>query len=353
MRRFVFRLLLLAIAGTAAIAGCGPRRGPGSVNPHARIVVTDESEIRSRLGHRARALLREERFDEIEAIAESLRTADARWPSGAPKLVSFAQRGFQEVDDPSQAQQWEDHLAQLRVWRDARPQSSLAPIALAEALDGRGWTARGTGLANTIRRRQWERLYNDLDDADVMLRQCPAAARDNPLWYESMLAVQHGLGADHDSTYRLLLAEAIARFPLHHRFYVNAAIHLMPRWYGAPGEMAAFTLGATRPLPDSVADEYYARVVTSQAHYYANVFKENEGLSWPHTLSGLRLWRRHWPASTQPTSALALLSSLADQPQYARQAFAQLGDTLDFEILGSRQNYEWARAYASSSPPTR
>jgi hypothetical protein len=343
MRHFARLLVLLLIA---AVANCAPRGDPRAAYAPARIVVANEDQVRSGLGHYARALLREQRFDEIEAIAESLRASNACWPSGAPKLVSFAERGFEEVDDASQPEQWLDHLTGLRQWKDARPRSILARIALAEALIGRGWTARGSGYAKTVRKSQWDRLYSDLDEAEGILRQCPARARDNPLWYEAMLEVQHSLGDHRDSTYRALLLEAIAKFPLHHRFYANAAIHLMPRWYGGPGAMAAFTLNATRLLPDSLADEYYARVVTSQADYYSNVFTENLGLSWQHTFKGLRLWRKHWPQSTQPASALALLACMAGRPQYAREAFAQLGDTLDLDIWGTRQRYDRARTYA-------
>jgi hypothetical protein len=335
------------------LAGCASRPASNqarNASSPGRIVVLDEDQDRGRFGHRARVMLAEARYDDIERMADSLQATGVCWSSGAPKVVSFASRGFSEVDDPTDANQWSDLLQNLRTWAEARPASRWASLALAEALTGRGWEARGGKWARNVSDGQFRRMLSDLDEATQILGQCPQAARGNPLWYEAMLRAHHGLGPSHDAAYRELLTKAIARFPTYHRFYVNGAIHLMPRWYGAKDELANFAYGATRALPDSLADEYYARVMVDQCNYSADPYAENEGANWVRTRHGLELWKRHWPASTQPTSALAMLGYLSGNRGLARHAFLALGDTLELEVWRGRANYDLCRQWAFATP---
>lgn len=340
----------LAAIAMLLIAGCGRSRTSAS-NQQATyaprtLVYLDEDNDRARLGRRARMMLAHEAFDTIEMTADSLARTDERWYSGAPKLVSFIHRGFDEVDDAEDAGSWERHLAMLRQWSDARPNSVWAPIALAEGLIARAWAARGHGYSNTVSKERWQRFEHDLNEARMILDQSPPAARENPLWYEAAMSAEHGLGSQGTMRYRALLREALRKFPTYQRFYVSAAVHLMPRWYGGDGELVDFMETFASALPDSIGDEFYARVAIDQTHYCDNLFDEYTGISWPRMRHGLVLWQSHWPRSTQPRNALAYLATEHGDRQLARQAFESLGDTLEFEIWQSRPTYENYRAWA-------
>ena len=84
--------------------------------------------------------------------------------------------------------------------------------------------------------------------------QSRLARTTGPLWYEARLNAEHGLGPAGDERFRSILPEAIGIYPHHFRFYVQAANHLLPRWYGKPGELARFGEAIARALPDSVAN---------------------------------------------------------------------------------------------------
>lgn len=335
--RAVLLLLLILV-----VPACSPAKR--SANAIAdRLVYLSEDSTRSEYGRRVRMLLHGERFDRLDAMADSLGRSGGYWPSGRPHRDSFI-RGFAEVDDVKSPKAWEEHLFRLRRWTEVRPESYAARCALAEGLIARGWAARGEDWASTVSQSEWQRFGNDLHEARQILRRMPAPAQDTYAWRVAMLQVLHGMSED--SLYRELAFSSLRRHPAEPRLYTNMAIHLMPRWYGEPGEWEAFANEATAALPDSISDEFYARIVTSQSIYAQNVFRESPGLSWPRTRRGLLAWRRRWPASTQPTSAAALLGWMAGDRDLSRASFESLRDTFDVEVWYWTKPYLEARKWA-------
>lgn len=282
----VFRVRRFAPFACLALVGCGFLDG---APPGVHAVITDEAAVRGRYGAHVRHLLEEGSFDEVEAIADSLRSHDSRWPSGASAMVTLLTRGFGEVEGGSRPAVWARHLGHLRAWVHKDPGSSIARLALAEGFVGRGLAARGTNWAHTVSPVEWQQLAGNLREAARILQSFSESDRSNPEWFEASLAVLGSAGPQADSAYRALAREAMRRFPDRHRFYVNMAIHLMPRWYGAPGDWESFADTSTKALPDSIADEFYARVVTNQSLFVENVFKDSQGLSWDRTKRGLEM----------------------------------------------------------------
>jgi hypothetical protein len=165
------------------------------------------------------------------------------------------------------------------------------------------------------------------------------------------MAVLHDQGPDQDSLYWEIFNEGRRKFPDDFRLYAHAAYHLMPRWYGQPGDWERFATWCVDSLPDSLGAEFYSRIVEDQSTYVVNVFRESTGLSWERTKRGLEAWQRRRPQSIQPRSALAKLAWEAGQPEDAAQAFAQLGDTCEVEIWRDSNRFlearEWARRNAA------
>lgn len=329
------------------VLACSPAKQSAEANPE--LVYVDEDLTRGEYGHQVRVLLNGERFDRLDAMADSLERAGGYWPSGRTLLDTFYDRGFGEIDDEESPEAWRAHIHHISRWTEAHPESHAARYAMAEALIGRGWAARGTGWASTVSRREWRRFDRGLEEAGRVLRRMPAAAQDTYEWRMAMLQVLHGTGED--SLYRVLADSSLKSHPDEWRLYANIAIHLMPRWYGKIGEWEAFADKATASLPDSISDEFYARIVTNQAKYVDNVFEESEGLSWPRTKRGLLAWQRRWPSSTQPRSAAALLGWMAKDRDLARASFESLSDTFEVEIWHWMPPYAKARTWAMQGMP--
>ena len=310
-------------------------------------VLIRESERARLFGMRARQVLQRRRYADLDALADTLRARPERFADGTSLLTALFEDGFGSVNDPNDPAQWDRHLDRLREWMDTRPQSSAARVALAEALIGRGWAARGNSWAGEVSHPQWERFESDLDEAMLILTQSPPEARDDAQWYRTMMRALHGLGEEQDSTYRATFQEAIARFPDDPRFYVGMAGHLLPRWYGLPGQWEQFATEVVHQLPDSLGVEIYARILTEESRYTDSIFRDSPELSWETTSRGLDVWQRRYPRSHDPESARALLAWQAGRRDDARRAFAAVGDTVDLDVWHSVGRYRTARRWAA------
>jgi hypothetical protein len=346
------RRLAAALPLLLVLAGCGGRQTAGanaqasSVPKH--VFVANEKDRRFQFGRRIRFKATHQQFDQLEVMADSLQRTGECWPSGRPMIETFHENGFGEVDDAADPVQWEELLAGLREWYDARPDSRVAGVALAEALTARAWAARGHGWGSTVTPEQWQRFFRDLDEAGQLLSQIPVASRNNCEWHIAMMRVLHGSGGDADSSYWVVANDALTRFPFSLPLYTNCANHLLPRWYGIEGQWEKFADESTKQLPDSIADEFYARIVLAQSHMMANVFNESPGLSWERIEHGLATWRQRCPQSLQPENALAYLACLAGKHELAQRTFASMGDTFELEIWEEGKVYWSFRAWAEA-----
>ncbi|NOT32896.1 MAG: DUF4034 domain-containing protein [Candidatus Eisenbacteria bacterium] len=298
-----------------------------------------------------RARLELRAFDALEAKAAELRSSRECFPSGVAKLGAFYEETFgrlpqERMRDPDA---WLLHLERLREWVDTRPGSITARVALAHALIGRAWAARGGGWASSVSEARAQSFEHDLDEARQLLLSCAPAARDEAEWYRALMKTQHGLGDDpaYRETYRI----AFDRFPEDERFHIGMAGHLMPRWFGQPGEWERFAESCASQLPDSIGDEMYVRMLVDQDRFALNLFREHPQLSWERTRRGADAWHRRCPGSTQPMSALALFAWQTGHREDARRAFEAIGDTLELDVWHFDFRFGDARKWAQAGVP--
>ena len=323
-----------AVAILELLAGaCAPH--PPS---HTHVMVYSDRVDREGFGLHIRRVLRAERFDQLDAIADSLQRVDSRFDDGASRLFAYYFFGMRAVDNPQDPAEWQQQLDQLRAWQDARPQSREAPVAIAAALIGRGWAARGGGYAPTVSANGWRGFAGDLQEARSILDQCADQSKRSPLWYEAELDVMHGLGVD-PAEFDTIYFEAVRAFPTFDRFHADRSENLMPRWYGAPGDWERAAAEAAPGLPDSLRDEIYARIVVYQSTRVMDVFKESPGLDWDRTVRGLEVWQRRFPASPEPLNALAMFAYQTGRREVARQTFKRLGNRIEKDTWGYPQLY--------------
>src|SRR5262249_20972675 len=296
------------------------------------------------LGHSVRTMLAARQYERLEALVDSLQRDHVCWVSGNSKLATVCGMGFGDVDDPGDPSKGATHLDQLRTWVDARPSSDLPQLAIAEALIGRAWAARGHGWARNVSSDRRQRFGDDLEEAIERLSQCSPETQKGLVWCSAMMRALHGAGED--SLYRELARESLERFPAEARLYVVVANHLMPRWYGDPGDWQMFADRATAALPDSIRDEFYARIVLDEAGYLDNVFEDGGKVDADRALRGLDQWQRRWPRAEEPRSGRAMLAWMAGDRATARQAFAALRDTCNVDVWRTLPRYWKARQWA-------
>src|ERR1700724_1492406 len=100
----------------------------------------------------AARILKEEKFGELDCLADHARSGKERLTGGIWKIHLLYEGLRQPVPYPVHATQedWTYLLQRLRRWVKARPESITARVALALAYLDYAHDARGSGYANTV-----------------------------------------------------------------------------------------------------------------------------------------------------------------------------------------------------------
>ncbi|MGH7740606.1 MAG: hypothetical protein ACRENS_01140 [Candidatus Eiseniibacteriota bacterium] len=304
-------------------------------------------------GTRVRLMLHARQYDALEAMADSLVRNDLEFPNGVRYIDAFFERGFAEVNQPGGSSgRWAALLQDLRDWNEARPNSAIARLALAQGLIGRGLIARDPSPPMVVSNEEWRPHVTDADEALRILQQATDCGPLRANWYSAELAALDVNGRKADTAYRSTVRAALAEFPDASRFYRSEARHRSPRWCGNRREWAAYVDTCASSLPDTLRDEIYARIVADQDRITAKVFQENPTLSWERTVHGLDGWINRCPHSLEALSEAARLARDKGDAQVARAAFAYLGDSIDVDCWSSYSQvwaaHEWARTQGNS-----
>ena len=184
-------------------------------------------------------LLKQEKFAELDCVANAARSSKARFSGGAWK-VHMLYFGLAEPQ-PGHAteQDWRNHLRRLNQWVAARPNSITAQVALAKSYVNYAWDARGTGYSDTISNSGVKLFHQRLEKAKVILDGASALHNKCPEWYVVMQQVAQGLSWDLPRTTALF--EKAASFEPGYFYYYRAhATILLPKWQGEDGDAARF-----------------------------------------------------------------------------------------------------------------
>ncbi len=342
----IFLLLVLAVA--IAAAGCAiPRPASQSAAGHS-YTVSDARGLRRAFGREVRRLLLARDYDQLEQMAAELRASKARFGNGRWKLHHFYLDGFSLWNEDQTERSWARLVKEARAWSEARPRSITAPVALAYALTGHAWYARGGGYGYTVSDEGWNLMRLRLREARSALEVANALPERCPGWWEAAQRVALGQGWSRQE-YDSLLSEAIARHPDYDGYFRQGAQYYMPRWYGAEGEWEALADASTRQLPQPECDVMYAHVVWSQLGYYGNIFTESAA-SWERTRAGFQAMLERDTVSLEIKSAYCELAVAAGDRETARALFAQLGNRIELSVWRSVNRFYEKRSWALARP---
>ena len=293
--------------------------------------------------NQTRALYNNRKFDELEALAGNLHANKARFGNGSWKIYYFYD--CQECHDKEPESMWQLHAQIHKEWIEAKPQSITARVAYANFLVDYAWHARGGGWADTVTQTGWRLFEDRLADALKVLDDSASLKEKCPMWWRVRMTVALGQGWQR-AEYEKLFTEAKEMEPEFFSYDVARAWHLMPRWYGEPGEWEA-AAEAEAKRPGSLGLEGYARVVIAQSDRYNNIFEETK-ISWPDTRKGLELLRQKYPDSLQILSSSCKLACLSGDRDLAKQLFEEIGGRMEPNIWKNKNYFIKCRNWAHS-----
>ena len=233
--RFGAALLALGLWLASPPARADEPAAPGKADePSERII-----EVRGDVER----MLMDGRTDELDAIADGYRASRVRVRGGSWALAQFydwvtpfAGSGCGCAPDISTVP-FDDKRKAIEAWLERRPHSLTAHIALAELWNSRAWQLRGARTGPETTDTQWQ----GFNDAMTRSRQAlaPVDETADPMVY--YLKMNMAAVGDHPLLrLQSLHVRARAAFPTFAGYETQIYYYRLERWFGRPGEAAAF-----------------------------------------------------------------------------------------------------------------
>jgi hypothetical protein len=285
-------------------------------------------------------------YDALDRAAREARTGKARFKGGVWKLYDFYDAlGSPIMGAQAMEEDWKFHIASLKAWESARPESVTAVVALAETYDDYADHARGGGYADTVSDAGWKLYGERVALAASTLAEAVKLKEKCPFWYEVMQRVAIAQGWDKAQA-RKLFDEAAAFEPTYYHFYREYANFLMPKWYGNPGETEAFAEEISNQIGGQEGKFVYFEIASLATCQCDSDDSHMQYLSWPKIKEGYGALGQLYGYSNLKRNRFAHMAVEANDKVSAQQAFALIGDDWDHSVWRSNRKFEDAKAWA-------
>jgi hypothetical protein len=243
-----------------------------------------------------------------------------------------------------------ERLARLRAWVQARPRSTAAKIALAEALNRAGWLRRGSGYSDAVTDKGWAELARFTAEARRVLEGVGAAGEDDARYWELRVV----LAEPEERNVLAIARRAAARGHHDPAFYRRAGAYLHAKWGGSAAAYRAYTEEVTKLTAPTFGEGMYAWLAhQASLNVVAKEFAEDYAFDWERMKRGFEDIIALAPDWLPSHHRYALMASRVQDRQTARALFQrrELGWYPGAEAMWRhRSNYESIREWALRVP---
>lgn len=304
--------------------------------------VIDGPIARNQLKREVQNLLYQEKFDDLDNMAQELRKSKARFPEGVWKLQFFYEGLASKDKSPEGVRK---HFALIDKWLQKSPDSITARVAAADAWQEFGANVRGKGYADTVSDEAWRVLAESFQKAYQFLEKKPEGTDDCPERYASLINIAKIQGWARPQ-FDALFQEAVAYEPTYYPIYLQTAYYLLPRWHGEEGEWQQFAKDAIKLTPESEGKSVYMRIVGSLLMVSDITSFSDPGISWPLLKQAYIDTEQNFPGSRWNLNMFCKYACQAGDKETARQLFKRIGDRPYLEAWGGRTEFENWRKWA-------
>jgi hypothetical protein len=282
-----------------------------------------------------------EDFGALEATAERARALTTHFPGGKAELEvfydSFSKESCTQYYDSLSETAGKSRVALVERWLGEKPDSLTARIASAIVWEQFSWTSRGNGYANTVSQAQWAVFSDRVKTAAQFMRNVDPTRDAHAYLVLLDLARDFNLPRPQIDT---VFRQAHDRFPTYLAYYTTYAVLILPKWFGAPGDMADYTHSL---LGDPGGDDgamAYSRVAErlSWEADIADIYRY-AGLNWADVQRGFALRESKYGLDKYAWISLCYFAALAGDRGAAREAFRHVSRLEDWPKGGRHDFY--------------
>ena len=273
------------------------------------------------------ALDRED-FATLSATVKAARTLTARFPGGRTVLEGFYDTvaGSGCVGNSAYLQPfWRDEKAvdrrsdHLNHWREDGSDPIGSAIALAEFWDDFAWVSSGSSWMSKLPLMENYLFNQRVETASSYLKDM-----DPRVDAEAYLTLMNLARDQHQSRFKIdaLFEEARRQYPTVITYYRDYAEMLMPRWYGARGEVGEFARSLLRDPGGDDGAIFYSRVLERVAYDpEVDVLLAEIGPDWTVARDAFQIREKRYGLSSNAWGALCYLAAASGDRPTAREAF--------------------------------
>lgn len=293
-------------------------------------------------------MLENERFDELDCLANSLRASQERFAGGMWKL-HILYWGLESPLQHATEKDWSAHLKRLKRWVSGNPESITARIALAEAYMKYAWDARGPDSSDTVSNNGWRLFAERAKEAKQVLDKASTLKAKCPEWYVAMESVALAEGWDRQQE-RALVEQAIAAEPGYYYVYRMYSTYLLPKWYGEDGDTEKFAAEIADRIGGEKGDAVYFQIA---GYLVCNCDDQPQltRMSWPRIQKGFAGLEKEYGTSLTNLNQLALMAVKLKDSVVADRAFQRIGEQWSEATWKKETNFETSKTWAAQTAP--
>jgi len=288
-------------------------------------------------------LLKERKFAELDCLADQAWVEKSRFSGGTWKLAEI----YTALEEPRPGHptepDWRQHLRLLEQWKNLRPRSITARVALAESYVSYGWDARGTGYSDSVSDSGWKLMAQRVQNAKGILDQASRLGAKCPEWYIAMLDVAQGQNWPLDQI-TAVFEQGVKVEPEFQHLYRVYAVHLLPKWSGQEGDAARFAEEAANKIGGDDGDILYYQIASKAVCGCHD--RDSTYFSWPRVLKGYAALEKKYGLSLLELNHFAALATDFNDWIAAKAAFDRIGDNWAKEVWGDEQSFKSSQAMA-------
>ena len=275
-----------------------------------------------KLKKQADKLLGSKNFVGLEMWLDKLRTSQETLPTGALK-IDHIYSWWLSIIDPSKADMFESLLDK---WSEAAPEAVTPHILRADFYVNKAWKERGHKTIDEVTKEGYQGYQLFLKKAQKSIKDAEKLDKTDPYLYFTKMSA-HMNEPDAPRILKETFEEGVQVAPGYLRLYQARANHLLPRWFGRPGDCVALAEWAAEWTFDSLGDGLYAVVASNVArHNRLEDIALYHNFSWPRIAKGYQDLNQVYPLTYYEAHEMCRLAAAHGDYKTTSRILKTIGD---------------------------
>jgi hypothetical protein len=311
------------------------------------ISMANELQTREDINKQVKELVLNQKYSELEVMAEKFREDELRTSSGLWMLTLFyGAIGEINRHNKKDPEAWIGLRKNVDSWMSKYPNSPTPYIAKSIILKDEAWSIRGNGYSSSVKPESWKPFHKKVEESRVVLEDSIDVSSQDPHWYVVMTNIAT-IQSWKEDKFESLIKNGLTKNQYYFQLYFDVMNYYTPRWHGSAEKIEAFANQAADRTKEKEGAGMYARIywAASQVHFEGRIF-ENSDVRWEVMSKGISDVLKKYPDQWNINN-FALFSCLAKDKEKTKELISMINASpIRDGWLGNIKNYEYCKNWS-------